>query len=86
VLNTKSQEGIGCLLIDPTIKHTIVACRLEIDCMNNIDKYEALVLGLQKFAKTNVKCLKFFGDSKIIVRYVKNFVHCNFPHLKGYQE
>jgi hypothetical protein len=30
--------------------------------------------------------LKFFGDSKIIVRQVRNTIHCNSPHLRNYQE
>ena len=31
-----------------------------------------------------VKNLKFFGDSEIVVRQVRNTIHCLSPHLKGY--
>jgi hypothetical protein len=34
----------------------------------------------------NVKELKVFGDSEIIVRQVRNTIHCNSLHLKNYQE
>jgi hypothetical protein len=30
--------------------------------------------------------LKVFGDSEIIVRQVKNTIHCNSPHLRNYQQ
>ena len=32
-----------------------------------------------------VKELKVFEDSEIIVRQIKNKIHCNYPHLKAYQ-
>jgi hypothetical protein len=33
-----------------------------------------------------VKYLKVFGDSEIIVRQVRNTIHCLSPHLKAYQQ
>ena len=30
--------------------------------------------------------MKVFGDSEIIVRKVRNTIHCNSPHLKNYQQ
>jgi hypothetical protein len=30
--------------------------------------------------------LKFFEDSEIIVRQVKNIIHCNSRHLRNYQQ
>jgi hypothetical protein len=32
-----------------------------------------------------MKNLKAFGDSEIIVRWVRNTIHCNSSHLKGYE-
>ena len=32
-----------------------------------------------------VKNLKVYGDSEIIVKQVRNTIHCMSPHLKGYQ-
>jgi ribonuclease HI len=49
-------------------------------------KYEALVQGLKKSMDLNVKELKVFGDSEIIVRQVRNTIHCNSPHLRNYQQ
>ena len=50
--------------------------------MNNTSKYEALVQGLRKAIDLKVRNLKVFGDSKIIVRHIRNKIHCLSPHLK----
>jgi ribonuclease HI len=85
---SKSQEGsgAGCILIDPKGKCHFLSCRLEFECTNNTTEYEALVQGLKKSIDLNVKELKVFGDSEIIVRQVRNTIHCNSPHLKNYQQ
>jgi hypothetical protein len=44
------------------------------------------VQGLNKSIDLNVKELKVFRDSKIIVRKVRNTIHCNSPHLRNYQQ
>jgi ribonuclease HI len=85
---SKSQEGsgAGCILIDPKGKQSFLSCRLEFECTNNTVEYEALVQGLKKSIDLNIKELKVFGDSEIIVRKVKNTIHCNSPHLRNYQQ
>lgn len=35
---------------------------LELECMNNTEKYEALIFGLQKAIKLDVSIFKFVGD------------------------
>jgi ribonuclease HI len=67
-------------------KHkTCISCLLEFNCTNNTVIYEALVQGLNKAINLNLKCLRIFGDLEIIVRHVRNIIHCFSPHLKGYQ-
>jgi ribonuclease HI len=85
---SKSQEGLGagCILIDPKGKQNFLSYRLEFECTNNTAEYEALVQGLKKAIDLNIKELKVFGDSEIIVRQVKNTIHCNSPHLRNYQQ
>jgi ribonuclease HI len=85
---SKSQEGSGegCILIYPKWKQSFLSCRLEFECTNNTFEYEALVQGLKKVIDLNIKELKVFGDSEIIVRKVKNTIHCNSPQLRNYQQ
>ena len=46
---------------------------------------KALVRGLKKAIEFKVKNLKVYGDSEIIVKHVRNTIHCLSLHLKGYQ-
>ena len=45
----------------------MIACTMKIECTNNIAEYEALVQGLHKSIILNVKYLKVFGDSEIVI-------------------
>jgi hypothetical protein len=45
-----------------------------------------LVQGLKKDIDLNIKELVVFGDLEIIVKQVKNTIHCNSPHLRNYQQ
>jgi ribonuclease HI len=62
---SKSLEGagVGCILKDSSGKRTLIACRLEFQCTNNIVEYEALIQGLKKAVDMKVKMVKVFGDS-----------------------
>ena len=76
----KSKEGPGAsfLLIDPQGNKTCIACRLEFNCTNNTVEYEALIQGLKKAIDLDIKVLIAYGDSEIIVRQVRNSIHCIF--------
>jgi ribonuclease HI len=84
---SKSKEGAGagCIIIDPAGNKTLLACRLEFECTNNIAEYEALLQGLRKALDMHIQNLIVFGDSEIVVRQVRNSIHCLSPHLKCYQ-
>lgn len=46
--------------------------KLEFNAMNNIDRYEALVLGLQVSRDLKIECLMVFGYFDLIVKKIKN--------------
>ena len=48
-------------------------------------EYEGLLQGLKKAIDMNVKNIKVFGDSQIVVDQVRKRIHCNSPHLVRYQ-
>jgi ribonuclease HI len=70
--------------MNPKGRRYFLSWRLEFECTNNTTEYEALVQGLKKAIDLSVEELKVFGDSKIIVRQVRNTIQCNSPHLKNY--
>ena len=74
-----------CVLIDPKKNKHFLSCRIEFECTNNIAKYESLVQGLRKAIELKVENLKVYGDSEIIVKQIRNQIHCISPHLKAYQ-
>jgi len=57
----------GCILVSPEGEKTMLSCRLEFECTNNIAEYEALIQGLYKEISLDVKYLKVFGDSEIVI-------------------
>ena len=65
---TKEDVSVKCILIDPKRNKTLIVCRLEFECANNVIAYEALIQALRKEIDLGVKNLKVFGDSKIIVK------------------
>jgi ribonuclease HI len=84
---SKSNEGAGagCVLIDPSGNKTLMACRLEFDCTNNVAEYEALIQGLRKEIDLKIKGIRVVGDSEIVIKQVKNMIHCVSNRLKNYQ-
>jgi hypothetical protein len=74
---SKSQEGLGagCILINLKGKRNFLPYRLEFECTNNTIDYESLVQGIKKAIDLNVKELKVFEDSEIIIRQVRNIMH-----------
>eukprot|EP00253_Pinus_taeda_P005487 PITA_05487 len=63
----------------------MLSCRLEFECTNNTAEYEALVQELYKSISLKVQYLKVFGDSEIVIKQVRNTIHCLSNHLKHYQ-
>ena len=63
----------------------MLACRLEFQCTKNNEKYEALIQGLYKAIGFNVNYFQVYGDSEIVIRQVRNTIHCVSGHLKHYQ-
>lgn len=46
----------------------MLSYRLEFEFTNNVVEYETLIQGLKKTISLEVKYLKVFGDSKIIIK------------------
>ena len=80
---SKSQEGatIMCVLISYKGERSFLSCILELSCTSNHYEYESFLQGLSKSIDMNVKNLKVFRDSNIVVRKV--LVGGEIPHNKA---
>ena len=76
---SKDGAGAGCVLIDPKGTKTMIACILEFECTNNVVEYEALVQGLRKAIDLGEKAIECVGDLEIIIKQVRNQIHCMSP-------
>lgn len=77
--------SVGSILINPQGNQHLMASQLEFACTNNTTEYERLLQGLKKAIGMNVKNIKVFGDSQIIIDQVRKRIHCNSPHVVRYQ-
>ena len=75
-----------CLLIDPCGIRTYFPYHLESKCTNNDAKYEALIRGLRKEIDLNFKCIEVFGDSRLVIKQVRNSMFNTFYHLNNHQQ
>jgi hypothetical protein len=80
----KGQVLVVCLSIPQVIKHLFLV-DWSLNVLTTQQKYEALLQGLRKALDMDVQNLVVFGDSEIVVKQVRNAIHCLSPHLKNYQ-
>ena len=72
--------------IDPCGIQTYFSYHLESKCTNNNVKYEALIQGLRKAIDLKVKSIEVFGDSRLVIEHVRNFMFNTFHHLNKHQQ
>jgi ribonuclease HI len=72
--DSSSKEGYGVviLLISPIEEVITLSYKLEFETTNNIDEYEALVLGLRAAKDMAIDCLVVFGDYELIINQARN--------------
>jgi ribonuclease HI len=84
---SKYLEGGGtiCILKDLKGRKKLITCKLELPCTNNTVEYEALLQALKKVVDLKDEKIKVFGDYEIMIKHVRNTIHCLSSHLKQYQ-
>jgi ribonuclease HI len=65
--HSSTGSGVGIVLRSPDKKTTLFSYRIEFNCTNNIEEYEALILGVHLGINMNIKNLHVKGDSDLIV-------------------
>ena len=77
---------VGYPLIDPCGIHNYFFYHLESKCTNNDAKYKALIQGLWKEIDLKFKSIEVFGDSRLVIKHVRNVMFSTFYHLNNYQQ
>ncbi|KAA0043322.1 uncharacterized protein E6C27_scaffold110G002330 [Cucumis melo var. makuwa] len=63
----RSGAGVGIVFISPE-KHMLpYSFTLGELCSNNVAEYQAFIIGLQMASEFGIKCIKIFGNSKLII-------------------
>ena len=58
-------------MVSPDNQCIPFTARLGFDCTNNMAKYEAYALGIQVAINFNVKLLKVYGDSALVIHQLR---------------
>jgi len=58
--------------------------KLTFDCTNNMDEYEALILGLRTLKELGAKRITMHGYYNLIINQVKGIYESNHPRLRAY--
>ncbi|XP_075674851.1 uncharacterized protein LOC142644050 [Castanea sativa] len=76
--------GIGVVLKSPREEY-MFAYKLHFLCSNNEAKYEAFMVGLKVASRLEVKRLKVFGDSELVIRQVEGIHRVKNPSSAAYR-
>lgn len=74
--------GAGALIVDGEEKVIWETAEFLGDKTNNEAEYAALIFLLKAAREMDIKSIKIYGDSKLIVSQVTKQWKINFPHLR----
>ena len=80
--SSREGYGVGILLISPVQEVISPSYKMEFETTNNINEYEALVLGLRVSKDMAIDSLEFFRDYELIINQVKNIYQAKQQRLK----
>jgi len=78
-------HSIGAALVSPDNQCIPFTTRLGFDCTNNMAEYEACTLGVQAAIDFNIKLLKVYGDSALVIHQLRGEWETRDHKLVPYQ-
>ena len=78
-------NGIIVVIISPEGCHTPFTARLCFNCTNNMDEYEACIIGIKAAIDMRIKFLSVFGDSALVISQIKGEWDTH-PNIIPYKE
>ena len=84
--STQSLAGAGVVLISPSKENIHLSYKLDFKTTNNIEEYEALLLGLKDAKDMGIMCMRIFGDTDLIIQQVNNTFQAKNVRLKAFRD
>ena len=66
--SAQNSVGTGVMLISPSKENIHLSYKLNFKTMNNVEKYESLLLGVKASKEMTIMCMKSFGDVNLIIQ------------------
>ena len=82
---SKKGVGVGICIIGPEFEYRSFSYKLYFDCMDNVAKYEALILGLKMIKELKIKKVSIYGDSKLVINLIKGIYQAKHPRMRNYR-
>ena len=67
---SKKGAGAGISIKPPIGEPKLLSYKLDFKCTNNVDEYEALILGLKALKDLQAQRIDIRGDSELVIRQV----------------
>jgi hypothetical protein len=71
--------------VSPCQETISLSYKLEFETTNNVEEYEALVLGLRAAKEMGIEGVAVFGDAELIIQQVRNAYRAKHPRLRSYK-
>ena len=81
----KIGAGSGVYIISPIRDFKDLSYKLTFECMNNVAKYEALLLGLHALKDLGAQRIKVLGDSELVINQVNDSYQTKHPQMRAYR-
>jgi ribonuclease HI len=83
--SSRECAGAGVVFVSPVQETISLSYKLEFENTNNVEEYEALVLGLRAAKDMGIKEISVFEDAKLVVNQVRNFYQAKHSRLRYYR-
>ncbi|XP_052483051.1 uncharacterized protein LOC128036183 [Gossypium raimondii] len=79
-------NGIWVVLVSPSGDYYPIASKLDFDCTNNMEEYEACIMGIRAAIERKIKVLKVYGGSALVIYQLKREWETRDPKLISYRK
>ncbi|XP_020972633.1 uncharacterized protein LOC110269268 [Arachis ipaensis] len=80
----KDGAGVGILIFSPEGIPSEFSFKLKDSCSNNVEEYEALILGLEILISKGALEVQILGDSQLVLKQLSKDFKCNNEKLQKY--